>query len=259
MVRSEASAGIGSAQRAFDFVRRALARDDKLLATTKDGKTHLNADLDDYVFLIEAGLELLQARWQSEDLAFIKALANTVLDEFEDENHGAFFFTGESHEHLVYRPKPIGDDAIPSGNGVAAYVLARLGHVLGDLHYLKAAERTVEALYSNIESYPSAHGALLRALDELLSPTETIVLRGDDSTLTSWRTRAQQHFSPWRLALAIPNNGVGLQGLLAERAAKDTAVAYLCSGRSCQEPIVRYEELEDALSGNEVKAAVALH
>ncbi len=49
-----------SARRAMDFVRDTLWQDGKLLATHKDGKTHLNAYLDDHAFLLDAALELLQ-------------------------------------------------------------------------------------------------------------------------------------------------------------------------------------------------------
>ncbi len=251
---------MASAERAFDFVRRVLARDDGYLyATTKDGKTHLNAYLDDYVFLIEAGLELLQARWRAEDLTFIQQLAETVLDEFEDESHGGFYFTGARHEALVYRPKPASDDAIPSGNGVAAYVLARLGHLLGDLHYLKAAERAVEALYAGLEQYPSAHGALLRALDEQLHPTETIVLRGHGAELAAWQQRAQRHYAPRRLVVALPAEDGTQSGLLAERKPLAEVTAYLCRGHACQAPITRLSDFEAALALSEVAASAALN
>ncbi len=250
---------VASAERAFDFARRVLAQDGRLYATTKDGKTRLAGYLDDYVFLIEAGLELLQARWRAEDLAFITPLAETVLDEFEDEAHGAFFFTGATHEALIHRPKPTSDDAIPSGNGVAAYALARLGHLLGDVHYLKAAERALEALSASIAQYPSAHGALLRALDEQLHPTETVVLRGAGAELTAWAQRAQRHYAPRRLVVAIPADGVGLAGLLAQRKPLAPTTAYVCSGHACQAPVTDLAEFEAALAHGEVAPAAVLH
>jgi hypothetical protein len=250
---------VASAERAFDFARRVLAQEGRLYATTKDGRSRLAGYLDDYVFLIEAGLELLQARWRAEDLAFITQLAETLLDEFEDENRGAFYFTGATHEALIHRPKPTSDDAIPSGNGVAAYVLARLGHLLGDVHYLQAAARTVEALYPSIEHYPSAHGALLRALEEQLYPTETVVLRGRGGELRAWQQRAQQNYAPRRLVVAVPDDAVALPGLLAERKPLGTTTAYLCSGHACQAPVRAFADFERALAAGEVAASAALH
>ena len=45
-----------SATRALDFVRQSLWREGRLLATCKDGRAHLNAYLDDYVYLADAGV-----------------------------------------------------------------------------------------------------------------------------------------------------------------------------------------------------------
>ncbi len=61
---------IASAERAMDFLHAQLWRDQRLLATHKDGKSHLNAYLDDHVFLIAGALELLQARFRRSDLDF---------------------------------------------------------------------------------------------------------------------------------------------------------------------------------------------
>ena len=50
---------------------------------------------------------------------------------------GGFYFTRHDHEQLIHRPKPGPDNATPSGNGVAVYVLQRLGHVLGEPRFLE--------------------------------------------------------------------------------------------------------------------------
>ncbi|MBI3777807.1 MAG: thioredoxin domain-containing protein, partial [Gammaproteobacteria bacterium] len=240
---------IASADRALGFIRAQLWRDGRLLATHKDGKSHLNAYLDDHVFLMQGTLELLAARWRSEELDFARTLADTVLEHFEDENHGGFYFTGDDHEKLVYRPKPAADDAIPSGNGVAALALLRLGHVLGDLNYLHdAAEHTLEALYSAVRQQPSVHGALLLALEEHLEPPQTVVLRGSPEAMRSWQTLASRHYRPHRVALAIPDDASGLPGVLAERAMRSEVTAYVCTGHTCSAPVTDLKDFEAALN-----------
>jgi uncharacterized protein YyaL (SSP411 family) len=238
---------VASAQRAFDFIRAQMWRNDRLLATCKDGRAHLNAYLDDHVFLIDAGLELLQARWRDGDLAFLIELAETLLDHFEDKTGGGFFFTADDHEQLIHRPKPSSDEAIPSGNGIAAQVLLRLGHLLGASHYLDAAHNTLTVLYRDIERYPSGHNALLVAVEEYLHPTQTIVLRGAADDLQPWQARCIQHYAPRRLVLAIPDNAQGLTGLLAQRRALDGVTAYICTGHACEAPLTVYSEFETAL------------
>ena len=54
-----------AATRALEFIRRELWRDGRLLATSMEGRSHLNAYLDDYVFLIDALIELQQVRFSA--------------------------------------------------------------------------------------------------------------------------------------------------------------------------------------------------
>ncbi len=239
---------VASAEQSFDFIRRRLWNDSRLLATYKDGRAHLNAYLDDYAFLIDGGLELLQARWRDGDLVFLVELAETLLDHFEDKTHGGFFFTSDDHERLIHRPKPTSDDAIPSGNGVAAQVLLRLGHLLGATHFLDAAHNTLVALWRNIERYPSACNSLLAAVDEYLHPGETIVIRGEGKILEEWKAVATSGYAPRRLVLAIPSSAGSLPGILSERTVRGEVTAYLCAGQECRAPVTGLDELRSELS-----------
>jgi len=123
---------IDSARRAAAFLRSRMWRDGRLRATYKDGNAHLNAYLDDYAFLIAALLELLQAQFRGEDLEFAEALADVLLDQYEDREAGGFFFTPSEHEPLIHRPKSGHDNAMASGNGVAAWALNRLAAITGE-------------------------------------------------------------------------------------------------------------------------------
>jgi len=239
---------VASAERAFDFARTSMWRDGRLLAAYKDGKAHLAAYLDDYAFLIAGGLELLQARFRADDLGFVIALADVLLEKFEDRDHGAFYFTADDHERLVYRPKPTADEATPAGNGIAAQALQRLGHLLGETRYLDAAARALTALAGAVAQYPSAHASLLIALGEHLEPPQTVVLRGREPALSAWQARCAAGFAPGRIALAIPDDATALPGLLAQRTPQGEVTAYVCSGHSCRAPVTALAELETALA-----------
>ncbi|HRY16190.1 MAG TPA: thioredoxin domain-containing protein, partial [Candidatus Competibacteraceae bacterium] len=103
---------VASAERALDFIHNQLWRAGRLQAVYKDGQSRLNAYLDDYAFLIDGILELLQCRWRDGDLDFALALADVLLDRFEDRRNGGFYFTADDHETLIQRPKPPHDDAL---------------------------------------------------------------------------------------------------------------------------------------------------
>jgi len=230
-----------SAERAVDFIRAELWRDGRLKATYKDGRARFAAYLDDYAFLAYGVLELLQFRWRSSDLELARELVEVLLAHFEDPR-GGFFFTADDHERLIHKPKPFSDEAVPAGNGIAALALLSLGHLLGEQRYLEAAERAVRAALHTLERYPDAHATLLRALHELLTPPKLVVLRGTEDELAPWQRKLASTYEPHRLAIAIPRDA-RLSGLLAERAPRERAVAYVCEGMTCRAPV----ELADGI------------
>ncbi|MEW5757660.1 MAG: thioredoxin domain-containing protein [Pseudomonadota bacterium] len=228
---------IASAERALDFIRADLLIDGRLKVSYKDGQATLNAYLDDYVFLADAILELLQARWRDGDLAWAVQLMEVVLTQFEDTEHGGFYFTSHDHERLIHRSKVMGDDALPSGNGVAAKVFARLGHLLAEPHYLQAAERTLQAAWPVLAQVPYIHSTLLDALQDVLYPVEVVVLRGRDAELMTWQRSAQQRYAPQRLCLAIPEAASDLPAGLAQYAPGSGVTAYVCRAQTCEAPL----------------------
>ncbi len=227
----------------LDFIRRQLVVDDRLLATYKDGHARFPAYLDDYAFLLDATLELLQARWDTEHLHFACWLADRLLADFPDATHGGFYFTASSHETLIHRSKSMSDEALPSGNGVAALGLNRLGHLLGESRYIDAAAATVRATGAGLEEYPHAHASMITALDELLNEPEVVILRGDAAEIDKWRAALDAVYAPQRLLFAIPADAVNLPGALELRRPQATAVAYVCRGTSCTAPLSSLEDV----------------
>jgi uncharacterized protein YyaL (SSP411 family) len=236
-----------SAGRALEFVRRTLWREGRLLATYNDGRAHLNAYLDDYAFLADAVLELQQVRFRADELGFARELLEVILRHHADERAGGFFFTSDDHEQLIHRSKSFGDDATPAGNGVAAFALQRMGYLLGESRYLEAAERTIRAGWAVMERYPQGHTSLLMALEEMLHPPEIVVLRGDRATIESWRRELAKLYSPRRMVLAVPADAPDLPAAIAEKTPRGAAVAYVCRGNVCGEPIASFPELAEAL------------
>ncbi len=240
-----------SATRALEFIRRTLWRDGRLLATYMDGRTHLNAYLDDYVYLADAILELQQVRFRADELAFAQQLIEIVLQHFTDEARGGFYFTSDDHETLIHRSKTFSDDATPAGNGVAARVLLRLGHLLGEPRYLSAAERTLRAAWRALEKYPQAHVSLLLALEELLDPPEIVVLRGEARRIEDWRRELAQLYAPHRLVLAIPSDAADLPPALADKTPRAGPVGYVCRGSTCSAPLDSLDALHEQLHAND--------
>ncbi|MGD2117554.1 MAG: thioredoxin domain-containing protein [Chromatiales bacterium] len=234
---------LDSATRAIEFIRDQLWRDGRLLAVHKDGVSHLNAYLDDYAYLLDALLEYLTVRWSSDYLQFARQLADVLLAHYQDQQQGGFFFTSDEHEKLIQRPKPYMDDAMPSGNGIAAKALLRLGYLLGDTDYLQAAEQTLQSAWPALLQYPHAHCSLLAALEEYLQPPEIFIIRGSTVELSTWRAALLSDYQPHRLVLTIDANETDLPGALADKKPAGQAVAYRCKGMTCFAPITDLQQL----------------
>ncbi|MCP5139346.1 MAG: thioredoxin domain-containing protein [Chromatiales bacterium] len=221
------------AARSLDFIRTQLTADGRLRATSRDGQARLNAYLDDYAYLLDAVLELLQTRFSAEHLHYAIWLADCLLTHFEDSSNGGFWFTSHDHETLLHRPKQFADDAMPAGNGIAAFALARLGWLLGEVCYLDAAERTLRAGWQAMQEFPHGHCSLLEALDEYLAPPEIIIIRGADEEAASWAGTLGAAYNPHRMIFAIPNDASGLPDVLSVKAGSERTTAYVCRGMSC--------------------------
>jgi len=237
-----------AAGNAVDFIRRRLWRDGRLLASYKDGRAHLPAYLDDYAFLADALLELLQTRWRSADLEFARALTDVLLLQFEDPEAGGFFFTAADHERLIHRSKSYSDDSTPSGNGVAASVLSRLGFLLGELRYVDAAERTLRAGWPMLREYPQAHMSLVNALDDYLAAGPILILRGDAEHLAEWSALLGDGYAPNRSVFAIPRDAPDLPAAIAAKRCTTATVAYVCTGMTCSAPLTDVRAVAELLS-----------
>jgi uncharacterized protein YyaL (SSP411 family) len=237
---------LASARRALDFLRKTMWKDERLLATFKDGTAHLNAYLDDHAFLLTALLEMLQADFRAEDLAWAEALGDLLIEEFEDRESGGFFFTSHDHEALIQRPKPGFDNATPSGNGIAATALNRLAFLTGETRYGQAAERTLAHFWPQVARQPASAASLLAALDETLTPPRTLIVTGPREALPAWKSALAPGYRPGTIILLVPAGTAGLPAPLAKPAASGVA-AYLCEGVTCLPPVSDLAKLREML------------
>ncbi len=232
-----------AATRAVDFLRAHCWHSGRLLATWRKARARHSAYLDDYAFVGMGLLKLLEARWRATDLDFAVQIADVLLAHFEDPQAGGFFFTADDHEKLIHRPKPMSDDATPSGNAVATVFLNRLGHLLGVGRYLRAAERALGAAGPSMTQLPAGHCSFVNALEDFLAPVEIVVIRAEPKVLEAWQRAAQSLYAPTRMVVAIPAGQNDLPGALAQREPRGAAVAYRCVGTHCAPAITRIEEL----------------
>jgi uncharacterized protein YyaL (SSP411 family) len=244
---------LDSARRALDFIRTTLWRDERLLATYKDGRAHLDAYLDDHAFLLAALIEVMQADFREADLAWAEDIGEALVERFLDREGGGFFFTSHEHEKLIQRPKPGPDNATPSGNGVAAWALNRLAFLTGETRYSDAAAGTVALFLPQVERQPSAFGSLLKAMEEQLTPPRTLIIRGARDAFAPWHDVVDGAYMPATMALLIPADARELPPVLAKPAGAPVN-AWLCEGMTCLPAITSPQRLRETLDLPTIRA-----
>ena len=237
---------IDSAHRAAQFVRTTLWVDGRLLATCKDGRARLNAYLDDYAFLLAALVELLQARFDPADLAWARAIADALLERFEDPDDGGFWFTSHDHERLILRTKPGHDNATPSGNGSAARALVRFGHLVGESRFLNAAEGALRLFAPTMVAQASGFASLAMALEELRVSPAVVVLRGPDDGLPVWQRALAAEYRPAAIVVPVGQADVRLAEVL-DKPVSDVVNAWVCRGVACMPAMTSPAEVLAAL------------
>jgi len=233
---------------ATDALRRTAWRDGRLSATRKGSRAHLNAYLDDYAFLLAALIELMQTRFRLADFAWAKALADVLLDAFEDKARGGFFFTSHDHERLIHRPKPGHDNATPSGTGVAAQALIAFGHLAAVPRFVEAGERAVRLHAGALAQSPAGYATLLEALEYTLAPPASVLLTGDPAECAGWQRALEARYRP----AARIFNVAGVEGLppaLVKGASAARSAAWVCRGTQCLPPLPTLVAIESALAG----------
>ena len=252
----EEPAYVRAAERAAEFVLKELRNDaGRLLRAWRDGRTSGLAYLDDYAMMAAGCLSLYECTFDLRWITEAKALADEMLQLFRDPEGGAFFQTGADAERLVVRPKELFDNAVPSGNSVAAEVLQRLALLGGGEDYERAAVSALRSVRDLMARAPSGFGYALGALDLYLSAAKEVAIVGAPEAEDT-RRLAREVWSRY-----LPNSVVALSEpgdeeaarvvpLLAGRQAIDgRAAAYVCEHFACRTPVTDPAELAAQLAG----------
>jgi uncharacterized protein len=242
---------LDAARGATDFV---LARmrdgEGRLLRTFNAGEARLNAYLEDHAFLLEALLDLYEATFEPRWFTEARALADTIVARFADDEQGGFFSTSSDHEQLVARRKDLEDSPIPAGGSSAALGLLRLAALTGEHSYERRAVGQLRLLHELAPRHPTAFGHLLRAIDFHLRTVQEVALVGPDEDVARLAAVVRAQLRPG-VVLAGGAAGDDAVPLLSGREPLDgRGTAYVCEHFACRRPVTEPDELEALLAAS---------
>lgn len=217
----------------------------RLRRSWKQGDARLNGYLEDYANLTEGLLALYETTFDAQWFITARELADEMLAHFADPQFG-FFDTSDDHETLVTRPKDLYDNAVPSGNAMAATVLQKLNAFTGDSRYTDAALRALQRVQPAMKSAPLGFAQWLCALDFALAKPKEIAIIGTSEQVPSLLKIVFREYRPNQVvAVGLPGQASPIPLLEGRTQLNGRATAYVCHGFTCQLPVTE----PDALAG----------
>ena len=233
---------------ATSFYQQQFEKHGVLQRVFKDGKSKLNAYLDDYAYLVNAIVDVFETTGKVDYLNFAAELSDYLIDHFWDDRSGNFFFTADDHEKLIIRPKSNYDLSMPSGNSVTANAFLRLYHITQEEKYHKITQKILETQAGMAAENPFAFGYLLNVLYlDIQKPTEITILNPQNAELVS---KLSKKFLPESIIVTIhQEDELNLLSKFSFFAGKefltDQTTIFVCKNFSCSLPLTSLTEVEE--------------
>jgi uncharacterized protein len=226
------------------------------------GKRLVPGLLDDYAFTAVACLDAYAATADLSYFNFAQRITDKMVERFFDSVSGGFFDTAthgtvKALGVLGTRRKPFQDSPTPAGNSVAAIALLRLYALTNQQSYREKAEQTVELLAGLAEKFGIFAATYGIAAVHLSQPHTQVVIIGEDDLAEQLYDLASSFFAFPKTVLKLAANKAVPQNLppaLAETIPhlpvikEGKSAAVVCSGFSCQPPVIDPEQLRRNLS-----------
>jgi len=217
--------------------------------------------LDDYAFTAIACLDAYEATADLSYFHFAQRIVDKMVDRFLDPVSGGFFDAAVGGSEKVLgvlgtRRKPFQDSPTPAGNSMAAIALLRLHAFTNQKSYREQAEQTLELLAGLAGKFGIFAATYGIAAVYLSYPHTQIVVIGEDDLAEKLGATAAGFFAFHKTVLHLAASKVVPQNLppaLAETLSQlpilkeRKSAAVVCSGFSCQPPIMDAEQLRRTL------------
>ena len=241
------------ATRNADFLLTALRPDGQLRRAWREGQASSEVFLADYAALILGLLELYQSDFNNRWFIEAQELANEMIEKFGDAEGGFFDTTNEAAKAstLPIRPKELQDNAIPSGNALAAEALLNLDALTGNTDNRQRAEDTLGLVSEFVGMYPTAFAQWLSGADFAVHNVKQVAVMGDlgrgetQALLAEIRSSYRPNMVVAQSPYPTPENA---PELLHNRPLKEgNPTVYVCEGFTCQLPVTTPEDLRKQL------------
>ncbi|MDP2067601.1 MAG: thioredoxin domain-containing protein [Lutibacter sp.] len=209
-----------------------IQEDGNLNHSYKNGKSTINAYLEDYATVIDAYISLYEVTFNETWLSAAKQLADYAFDHFFDVDRVMFYFTSNQDADLIARKMEIEDNVMPASNSIMANNLFKLGHYYSNSYYLKVSEQMLRNVIENAQKYGSGYSNWLQLLSNFVGEYYEIAISGKDAL--HQLKEINQHYIPNKLiAGSTKKSNIPL---LKDRFNEAETLVYVCINSACQLP-----------------------
>ncbi|MES2591523.1 MAG: thioredoxin domain-containing protein [Bacteroidota bacterium] len=222
-----------------DFIlNKQLRNDGGLNHNYKNGKSTINGYLEDYCFTIEALITLYEASFQDQYLHKAKELMEYCIAHFHDKQSGMFYFTSDQDKALISRKMELSDNVIPASNSSIAKSLFILGHHFENQQYIDMSRTMLNNVLDEIVNYGAGYSNWAMLLLYFTDSFYEIAIVGKQAA--EKRKEFNNYYFP-NIVFSGSTTENDLP-LLKNRFVKDKTFIYVCSGNTCQKPVLEVNE-----------------
>lgn len=230
---------LNQAQRTFTFLRENLISGAELMHTFQANKAKMDANLEDYAFMIRAALGLYQNTGNVDYLEQADELTENAIKNFETTKNP--FFTYTKNPVMFSEIISVNDNVIPSANAIMAENLWTLGHLLEKKQYSTKAKKMLDVMTSYFnEGRGSDYSQWAQLITKEAFSYKEVVIVGPEAQNTN--REIQQNYLP-NVLFQISDKPSELP-LLKDRFFKKETLIYVCEDKVCLRPS---ETVVDAL------------
>jgi hypothetical protein len=222
------------------ILKKMLSENGRLNRNCKNGKSSINAFLDDYSYTIEAFISLYEVTFDERWIYSAKKLANYVIAHFKENESDFFFYTSDIDEPLIARKIDFSDNVTPSSNSSLALGFLKLSKFFYEKPYEELAIKMLNSIKQYAIKNPTFHSYWLTTAFNLTHKFFEVGIVGDSFEFE--RNRIIKMFLPNIVLFGGKNEGA-LQ-ILENRYVPGKTSIYICENRVCQMPV---EELSEAI------------
>ncbi|MGX1928785.1 thioredoxin domain-containing protein [Flagellimonas sp. 2504JD4-2] len=222
-----------------EFLEKEMIKEDfSLFRNHKEGKSSINAFLDDYATVIEAYLALYEVTFDEKWLMYGKKLLDYTKQHFSDSESGMFFYTSDEDDSLIRRTVETSDNVISASNSIMAKNLLKYHKLFSKEGYGEMAEQMVKNVQADFDESAQGFANWLHLVLYKNQNFYEIAVVGEN--FNDLGKEIASNYLPNSILVGSPKEGT--IELLKSRYNEGQTLVYVCIEGACKLPVTSAQQ-----------------